>query len=322
MAAARFEAQCCIPPSPERPALTTRAGRPGLTSEVGAGDCSPFEVKQNRSNDVVPDAGGLQRPAQISLVSAFRAVAKFFALLRPDRRRGGRLADLRSDRQRLRSRHGRAGPVPAHGAAGVRRGARGRSLPAQSGSCRLPAGRGADGAVPGMGRLYRFADGAQIFVAMAVLGTAGAFESPATAALLPLVAPQGSLQRATAISSGCRPGRDHHRPRAGRARLCRLACVALRHDGAVLPRGHAADGRDPPDAAGCAPGMRQRRPICSPASGSSAAIRRSWARSRSICSRCCSAARPRCCRSTRATSCRPARWGSAFCAPRPRSARC
>ncbi len=42
----------------------------------------------------------------------------------------------------------------------------------------------------------------QIFIATAVLGTAGAFESPATAALLPLIAPQGSLQRATAISSG------------------------------------------------------------------------------------------------------------------------
>ena len=42
----------------------------------------------------------------------------------------------------------------------------------------------------------------QIFVATAVLGTAGAFESPATAALLPLIAPQGSLQRATALSSG------------------------------------------------------------------------------------------------------------------------
>jgi MFS family permease len=42
----------------------------------------------------------------------------------------------------------------------------------------------------------------QIFIATFVLGVAGAFESPATAALLPLVAPQGSLQRATAISSG------------------------------------------------------------------------------------------------------------------------
>jgi MFS family permease len=42
----------------------------------------------------------------------------------------------------------------------------------------------------------------QIFVAMAVLGTTGAFESPAISALLPLVVPQGSLQRATAVSSG------------------------------------------------------------------------------------------------------------------------
>jgi MFS family permease len=42
----------------------------------------------------------------------------------------------------------------------------------------------------------------QIFVATFVLGIAGAFESPATVALLPLIAPQGSLQRATAVSSG------------------------------------------------------------------------------------------------------------------------
>jgi MFS family permease len=42
----------------------------------------------------------------------------------------------------------------------------------------------------------------QIFLATFVLGIAGAFESPATAALLPLIAPGGALQRATAISSG------------------------------------------------------------------------------------------------------------------------
>ena len=42
----------------------------------------------------------------------------------------------------------------------------------------------------------------QIFAATFVLGIVGAFESPALAALLPLIAPQGSLQRATAISSG------------------------------------------------------------------------------------------------------------------------
>jgi MFS family permease len=43
---------------------------------------------------------------------------------------------------------------------------------------------------------------AHIFMATFVLGIAGAFESPATAALLPLIAPQGMLQRATALSSG------------------------------------------------------------------------------------------------------------------------
>ncbi|HMM93325.1 MFS transporter [Bradyrhizobium sp.] len=42
----------------------------------------------------------------------------------------------------------------------------------------------------------------QIFIATFVIGIAGAFESPATAALLPLVAPRGLVQRATAISSG------------------------------------------------------------------------------------------------------------------------
>jgi MFS family permease len=41
-----------------------------------------------------------------------------------------------------------------------------------------------------------------IFIATFVLGIAGAFESPATAALLPLIVPQGTVQRATALSSG------------------------------------------------------------------------------------------------------------------------
>jgi MFS family permease len=47
-----------------------------------------------------------------------------------------------------------------------------------------------------------FLNEAQIFAATFVFGIAGAFESPALAALLPQIAPQGSLQRATAISSG------------------------------------------------------------------------------------------------------------------------
>jgi len=42
----------------------------------------------------------------------------------------------------------------------------------------------------------------QLFAATFVLGVTGAFESPATAALLPLIAPSGTLQRASALSSG------------------------------------------------------------------------------------------------------------------------
>jgi MFS family permease len=42
----------------------------------------------------------------------------------------------------------------------------------------------------------------QLFAATFVLGIAGAFESPAIAALLPMVAPSGTLQRASAIQSG------------------------------------------------------------------------------------------------------------------------
>jgi MFS family permease len=42
----------------------------------------------------------------------------------------------------------------------------------------------------------------QIFAATFALGIAGAFEGPALSALLPQIAPTGSLQRATAISSG------------------------------------------------------------------------------------------------------------------------
>lgn len=41
-----------------------------------------------------------------------------------------------------------------------------------------------------------------IFAAILTLGVAGAFESPAVAALLPAVTPQGMLQRATAVSTG------------------------------------------------------------------------------------------------------------------------
>jgi MFS family permease len=41
-----------------------------------------------------------------------------------------------------------------------------------------------------------------LFIAVLVLGTTAAFENPAMAALLPLVVPEGAVQRATALSSG------------------------------------------------------------------------------------------------------------------------
>nr|WP_249150007.1 MFS transporter [Bradyrhizobium liaoningense] len=42
----------------------------------------------------------------------------------------------------------------------------------------------------------------EIFAALGVFGLAGAFESPASSALLPSVVPEGMLQRATALSTG------------------------------------------------------------------------------------------------------------------------
>src|SRR5579864_3308825 len=54
----------------------------------------------------------------------------------------------------------------------------------------------------GWGSLAGWLTEVHIFIAAFVLGVTGAFESPATAALLPLIVPEGSLQRATALSSG------------------------------------------------------------------------------------------------------------------------
>jgi MFS family permease len=52
------------------------------------------------------------------------------------------------------------------------------------------------------GSFARWLNVREIFAAVAVLGTATAFESPAAAALLPGVAPEGMLQNGTALSTG------------------------------------------------------------------------------------------------------------------------
>ena len=64
-----------------------------------------------------------------------------------------------------------------------------------------------------------------------VLGTAGAFESPTIAALLPLIAPQGSLQRATAISSGAAQVATITGPALGGLAYAHRARSALRPHG-------------------------------------------------------------------------------------------
>lgn len=51
------------------------------------------------------------------------------------------------------------------------------------------------------GNLGGWLTAAEIFAAVAVFGAATAFESPASAALLPAVAPEGMLQRATAVGT-------------------------------------------------------------------------------------------------------------------------
>src|ERR1700685_509017 len=59
----------------------------------------------------------------------------------------------------------------------------------------------ATAAVLAYGSFAGWLEGPEIFAAVAVLGMTAPFESPTTAAMLPLVAPAGMLQRATAVSS-------------------------------------------------------------------------------------------------------------------------
>jgi MFS family permease len=126
-----------------------------------------------------------------------------------------------------------------------------------------------------------------IFIATFILGTTAAFEGPATSALLPLIAPQGSLQRATAMSSGAAQVATIAGPALGG--LAYAVSPALAYAIMVLfwLLGTLLAGA-----------IRLKEPVAS------------------------GAVKTRCCRSMRATSCKPARPASVCCAPRPRSAHC
>src|SRR6202020_931482 len=69
-------------------------------------------------------AGDCRHVASATLIPLLPAFAKPDAICQPDRRGGDWLADLRAHRQRLRTWHGRARTIPAHRAAGIRRGPR------------------------------------------------------------------------------------------------------------------------------------------------------------------------------------------------------
>ena len=126
-------------------------------------------------------------------------------------------------------------------------------------------------------------------------------------AIVPALVPLAQLPRAFALTSTFLTHRDHRRAGARRLHLRAGSRGGLRH----LPR--TARGRRPYSSARSSafhrPKQRSacRSTRCSRASASSGTRSRCWARSRSISSRCCWAARRRCCRSTRRTCCTPGR---------------
>ena len=85
---------------------------------------------------------------------------------------------------------------------------------------------------------------AEIFAALAVFGTATAFESPAAAALLPGVTPEGMFQKGTALSIRGVSGGGNQRSGAGRPGLRGGARRALRCDGGLLASGGDAERGD------------------------------------------------------------------------------
>ena len=83
-----------------------------------------------------------------------------------------------------------------------------------------------------------------IYAAVALLGVATAFESPATAALLTGVAPRGQFQRAAALSTGMFQVAVISRAGARRLRLCRRAGAALCDHGRLLADRQRPQRRD------------------------------------------------------------------------------
>ena len=157
-----------------------------------------------------------------------------------------------------------------------------------------------------------------VFGILVVLGIARAFMNPASDALAPNLVPKEAIAHAISLTTMIWQTANIAGPVAG-GLLYGIAGEVAYGVALALVRGSGRAGAR--RSAGCRrPTMRatrRRLARCSRASPSSARKRSCWARSRSICSRCCWAVPWRCCRSMRATSWRWGPGGSACCAPRP-----
>ena len=130
-----------------------------------------------------------------------------------------------------------------------------------------------------------------------VSGTARAFETPTMHTLVPGIVPPELLQRAIAASSTASQTAIICGPALGGLLYVFGASTVYLTCTAVFVLASMPDQPDP--AAGPAAGRRSRSPSrrCSRAFATSGTTRWCSARSRSICSPCCSAASLRCCRS-------------------------
>jgi len=258
--------------------------------------------------------------APAPVFSALPSDAQFFEILKPGRRGRDRLADLRPDRQRVRSRDGGTGSVSTHGAAGFRGRPRRGPLSAPACCAALPARPGADGAVSRLGRLFGLAHRIADICRNGRAWHGHRLRKPGGRRIAAADRSAGRAATRDRAVQRLRANRRDHRTRAGRPGLCHRSQRTIRHDGRVLAVGSGIERRDPSGATGRrqefgdAGRFVRRRPVRPQQSRHS---RHDLARSvRGAAGRSdCAAA------DLRAIFCRPAPGASASYAPRPLSAR-
>ena len=156
-----------------------------------------------------------------------------------------------------------------------------------------------------------------MLAAVFVFGLARAFEAPTQQTLLPSIVPAALFPRAVAASASTMQLATICGPALGRLALHLRRTRALHGLLRLLHRLGGAAGVPASRAAARQPDAHQPRGIFRRHFLHPAQLRSSSASSRSICSRCCSAAPRRCCRSSPTRCFTPAPKGSVCCARRP-----